>query len=175
MIEKYILLSLTYLVGIGELILAIFFWVTRSGNEIRKVMALLAFSTGAWVITSAISSYRAQTPLTTFDTSLIFVFGVFLLSSLLHLVVIYPYPIYRFDWLHLVLFYTPATLFSVAAFIPKLILAGFTGGPQNPGVIFPGPLYNLYNVYLLVLFVIVVAVLINRRKNSTGRIEEMSE
>jgi len=47
---KTLLLTLTYLVGIGELILAGYFWKTHSGSEIRKVMGMLSMVTGLWVL-----------------------------------------------------------------------------------------------------------------------------
>src|SRR6185503_6136646 len=96
--EKNILLTLTYLVGLGELALAVFFWVTNSKNEIRRVMSLFAFSTGSWCVFSAMSSYTSENTLTFFYTNLSYGFAVLALASLVHVVLIYPYPLYKLDF-----------------------------------------------------------------------------
>ncbi len=167
-LTKDILLTLTYLVGAGELALAIFFWVTRSGNEIRKVMALLSFSTGMWVETSAILAYKPESNFTLFLSSLVFVFGAGLVFLLVHFVLVYPYRLIQLDRWHIILFYIPLLLLSVSAFIPGLISKGLSGGQNNPGTVHPGPMYNLYNVYLLILFISQVALLAYRRKRLDG-------
>lgn len=169
MIEKNILLTLTYLVGAGELILAIYFWVTNSKNEIRRVMSLLLASTGLWVVSSAFLSYKPQTPVTVFASGLVFVAAIFMLSTLVHLVSVFPYRTHQFDRLHVVLFYIPALIFSISSFVPNLMMRGLSGGPDTVGVIYPGPLYNIYNSYGLVLYLLVVIILFSRLKKLDGQ------
>lgn len=145
---KTLLLTLTYLVGIGELILAIYFWVTNSKNEIRKVMALLALSTGIWVITSGLTLCVSQTPITTFFMQLVFVSGALLITALLHLSLIFPNKLIQLDPLHGWLLYGPAIVFTLIMFVSDSIVMGFTGSVTDVGRIIPGPLYSLYNLYV---------------------------
>lgn len=168
MITKDILLTLTYLVGVGELVLAIFFWVTNSKNEIRKVMALLAFSTSIWVITSGLTSYVSQTPVTTFFMRVVFLSGVLLITALLHLTLIYPLQITRLDKIHGWLLYAPAILFSVISFTSNTIVSGFSGSATDSGRIIPGPLYNAYNIYVFGVYLLAVVILFIRRRRSDG-------
>jgi hypothetical protein len=149
---KTLLLSLAYTIGIGELILAGYFWVTNSKNEIRRVMALLAFSTGMWVITSALSSYTSQSPTTIFILKSIYVFGVFLVTSLVHLSIIFPISIVRFDKLHAFLLYIPALIWSCIAMTSNSIVLNYVGTTDSPGLVVSGTLHHTYNYYLLFLF-----------------------
>jgi len=169
MITKDILLTLTYLVGAGELILAAYFWINNSKSEIRRVMALFAFSAGAWCVTSALTSYISQTTLTLFYSSLVYSFAVLALAFLVHLVVIYPYPFRRFDGLHSVLFYIPTGIFVIACFVRGLIFTGIQGDPSTSGIVYPGSLYNFYNSYLAILFIFAVAIVFYRRKKFDGQ------
>lgn len=165
---KIVLLSLTYLVGAGELILATYFWVTNSKNEIRRVMALLAFATGVWVVMSGLTSYVPQTPITTIYMRFVFAAGVLLVTALLHLTLVYPFPIVRLDRLHAWLLYVPAIFISFVSFTSNAIVAGFTGSVTDSGRIIPGPLYNSYNVYVFLVFLAAIILLAYRWQKSDG-------
>lgn len=167
---KTLLLTLTYLVGAGELILAIYFWVTNSKNEVRKVMALLALSTGIWVVTTGLTSYVQQTSSNIIFGKLVFIGGVVLISSLLHFVLIYPIPLFRMDRWHAILLYIPAILFSIMIVTTDAIYKRFTGSPQDAGQVIPGPIYNIYNLYILTLFILSLIVLLFRARQSDGLI-----
>lgn len=165
---KTLLLTLTYIIGSGELILAIYFWITNSKNEIRRVMALLAFSTGMWVITSAIVAYKSTSQINNFINALVFCFGVILITALIHLFLIYPYRILKIDWLHIVLLYFPALIFSASALFTKSIASGSTGGLINVGSVIPCRLYPVYNIILFLIFIIAILLAIYRYKKSDG-------
>lgn len=165
---KTFLLTATYLVGIGELILAIFFWVTHSKNEIRKVMALLAFSTGMWVITSAIVSFADANQFVFFVLSLVYFFGVILMTALLHLALLFPYPLLRLDRLHAWLLYVPAIIFSFIAISTKTIVADYIVNVHISGNVVSGPLHALYNFYLLLLFILSLAIFLYRIRKTDG-------
>ncbi len=165
---KTLLLTLTYLVGAGELVLAWYFWKTHSGNEIRKVMALLALSIGMWVISSAFIAYKPQTDfLILFDRS-IYVFGIVLITLLLHFALIFPYPLDVFDLYHRVLFYVPTIIFSVIALSTDTITVGISGSPTIAGETIAGPLLNHYNVYLLLLYVLSILIMVKRLSRLDG-------
>lgn len=168
MITKDILLVLTYLVGAGELALAIFFWVTRSGNEIRKVMALLSLSTSIWVVFSGLTSYVVQNPVTTIYMKIVFAAGIFLVTALLHLTLVWPFQVTRLDKLHGWLLYAPAVLFSVISFVSNTIVVGFTGSPTDSGRILPGPLYNAYNICVFGIYLVAVILLFARQRKMDG-------
>lgn len=165
---KTVLLTLTYLVGIGELILAIYFWVTNSKSEIRRVMALLAFSTGMWVIASGLTSYVPQTPLTTFYMRLVFIFGALLITALLHLTLVYPTQMIRLDSFHGWLLYLPTIFLSLIMVTSNTIVAGFTGSATDSGRIIPGPIYNLYNMYVFGVYIVAVVLLFYRQRRADG-------
>lgn len=165
---KNILLSLTYLVGIGELILATFFWVTHSKNEIRKVMALLAFSTGMWVILSAIFAYRVTDQTSLIISQIIYVFGVLLVTSFIHLSLIYPFPLVRLDRYHGVLLYLPALIFSVISVTSKAIIQSTTGDTNVAGDIVGGPVYPMYNAYLSIVYLLGIIFLVLQRRRMDG-------
>lgn len=167
---KTLLLTLTYLVGAGELILAIYFWATKSKNEVRKVMALLAFSTGIWVVTNGLTSYVQQTSSNIIFGKLVFISGVVLISSLLHFVLIYPIPLFRMDRWHAILLYVPGILFSIIIATTNAVYKGFTGSTQDSGQVIPGPIYNIYNLYIILLFVASLILLIYRARLSDGLI-----
>jgi hypothetical protein len=165
---KTILLTLTYLVGAGELILAIFFWVTHSKNEIRKVMALLAFSTGMWVILSGITSYVPYSTLGHYEMALLYISGALLLTALLHLSLIMPYPFIRIDRLHVFLMYFPSVLLSYILIFSRTIVESFDGSSTWAGVVIGGPLYSLYNIYSFLLFTLAISIIFFRIQRLDG-------
>ncbi len=168
MTEKYILLTLTYLVGAGELVLAIFFWVTHSKSEIRKVMALLAFSTGMWVITSAMIAYKSGGNISLLINGFVYTFGILLLTTLIYLTLIFPFPLRRLDWLHKVLLYIPAIIFSVIGFTTRAIEVDYVANQKNAGVVVAGPLLPIYNNFLLFLYVLSIVLLIAQVRRNDG-------
>lgn len=161
---KTFLLTATYLVGIGELILAIFFWMTHSKSEIRKVMALLALSTGLWVIFSGLLAYSTEASL--LINSFVYVFGIFLLTSLVHLSIVFPLPLVHLDRLHRTLMYLPATLFSIIALTTRTIELDYVASVTNVGSVVAGPLLPFYNVLLLCLYLLAVGLLIKQSKRN---------
>ncbi|GEM_PF-5917806 len=165
---KTFLLTATYLVGIGELALAVFFWVTHSKSEIRKVMALLAFSTGMWVILSALTSYVSYSELGKYQVALVYVFGLVLLTCLVHLTLIFPFRLIHLDRFHVFLMYVPVIIFSYISLATSLIVLTFTGDPNNVGDIVGGPLYGLYNIYAFILFIASIIILITRARKLDG-------
>lgn len=165
---KTFLLSATYLVGAGELLLAVYFWITNSKNEIRRVMAFLAFVTGMWVVLSAATSYVAQTTLTTFYMKLVFVCGVLLVTALLHLILFYPVKLFRMDVIHTILLYVPAVIFSVISLFSNAIVNGFIGSSTESGRIISGQIYSIYNLYLSFVYLACLVILLYRLKSPDG-------
>lgn len=149
---KTILLTLTYLVGIGELILAAYFWINNSKSEIRRVMSLLALSTGMWAITSGLTSYTTPSQLVSLSLSFLFFFGALTVTALLHLVLIFPYKIRPIDLLHITLLYVPVGLFASMSFFTKTIVASYSVSTDIVGYVHPGPLFSLYEVYISLVF-----------------------
>ena len=162
------LVILTYIIGAGELLLAMYFLKTNSGVTIRKVMSLLCASTGAWVVTSAFVSYKPNSILVDTIGNFVFFGGLMLLTTLVWLVFIYPNPIVRFDALHVILLYVPVAIFTVILFTTKTILAGTIADANSVGVTIPGPVYWIYNAYHLVLYTVAVSVLIFKSQRYSG-------
>lgn len=165
---KTFLLTATYAVGIGELILAIYFWVTNSKNEIRRVMALLAFSTAVWVIFSGLTSYHSYTLFGYYENAIVYLFGAFVVLSLLHLSLITPYKLFALDRLHVFLLYLPLAFFTYMLFFSRTIVFTFNGSQNDVGNIFGGPLLGMYNTYLLSLFLCTLGIFIYRIRHSDG-------
>lgn len=165
---KTLLLTLTYLVGAGELILAIYFWVTNSKNEIRRVMALLAFSTGMWVILNGLTSYVIPNAFVTVALNLLFIFGFLIALFLVWFSVIYPHPLVRLDSLHKMLIGFVILSYSYIALFTNTIYISYDVGLENPGFVVPGPTFGYFNYSISFLFTIAIAVMLLRRKESVG-------
>lgn len=131
-------------------------------------MSLLTFSTGMWVITSALSSYSETSSTNDILVGFIFVFGVFVMTSLLHFTFLFPYRLLNIDKLHIFLLYTPAVLFSWIAIFTNTIVHSYTGAPTDVGVITGGPLYGLYNNFLLLLFLSSLSIMLFRMPRLDG-------
>lgn len=149
---KTLLLTLTYTVGIGEFVLAVYFWVTNSKSEVRRVMALLTFSTALWVFTTGLSSYTHEGPLVTIILKFVYVFGAIMITSLVHLSIVYPLPLIRIDYLHRILLYLPAAMLVALVLFSNLIVQGLKVNPSIPGLVLHGPAYDFYNIVLLIFF-----------------------
>lgn len=165
---KDILLTLTYLVGAGELALAVYFWVTRSGNEIRKVMSLLALSTGMWVILSGATSYIEYSQTGYILTIILYSFATFVVTSILHLSLIFPYKLIHLDKLHAWLLYLPNIILIYILTTSRTIVASYSGSSTFSGEIIGGPLLHLYNNYLLLVFLLALGLLAYRMANTDG-------
>lgn len=146
------LIILTYAISITELVLAGYFWKTNSGNVIRRLMVFMLFSTGLWVGTTAASVYQSPSAFADLFNKLVYVFGVFGLTTLLHFTLLWPIPkpwLIRFKvWI----IYTPAVLFTILLLFTNLVVRAFIITPNSYGYIVAGPLLSLYNIYLLILF-----------------------
>ncbi len=160
---KILLLSATYLVGLAEMFLGFYFWRTNSGDAIRKTMTLLCISTGLWVTLSAFAAYKGGDDLFNLTINrLLIVFGLVLVTSLLHLTILFPFPTFRFDRLHLILLYIPAFLLSVIALFTDAIVMNVVANVDYAGVIIGGPIYPIANFFVLAMYVISVIMLFKK-------------
>lgn len=162
------LVLLTYITGLGEILLSAYFIKTNSGSEIRKVMALLCASTGLWVLLCAYEAYRPETVINHAINNLLFVAGLILLTTLLYLVIIFPYRMRYFDSLHVVMMYVPVILFTVILFGTKTIVVKTVADAQNVGITNPGPIYLIYNLYLIFLYLFSIGLLALRSTKLSG-------
>ncbi len=128
-------------------------------------MAWLSFVTGAWVISAGMSAYKTDT---FFIDPFVFSFGVLIMTSLLHLALIFPYRFLVFDRLHCILLYTPATFISLAAFFSKSLSNGSIASSSYAGEVVAGPLYQVYNVFLTLLFFLSLGIFIYRYYRTSG-------
>ncbi len=165
---KTLLLTLTYLVGAGELVLAWYFWKTNSGNEIRKVMAFLALVTALWVITTASITYTEPSAAAQVRSDFVYSFGILIVTALFHFALVFPWPTLRLDWLHYVLLYGSAVIFGYINFITNDIVAQFISSATLSGKWLGGPLFPLYNSYLLLAYLAALFILFKKYKRSDG-------
>lgn len=166
--SKTILLTLTYLVGAGELILAIYFWATNSKNEIRRVMAFLATMAATWVLLSASIAYNITSDWALVANRFIYLTGVFMVTAIVHLALVFPRQVTRIDRFHTILLYIPATLFSsIAVFTDSIVKATRQVG-NLPGQPIGGVVYPFYNIYLISLFVGAIFLFVVQRKRADG-------
>ncbi len=163
---RIFLLTASYLVGAGELILAIYFWATNSKSEIRRVMALLSFITALWVLLGAGTSFVAESNLVTIELRFVYVLGIFLLTCLLHLSIVFPIKTFRFDSFHAVLLYIPAFVLGLFTLASDTIIKWWNVTPNTEGTSDYGSLFVFYNIYLLLLYVLTIA-LLNHKISAT--------
>jgi hypothetical protein len=117
---KELLLISCYIVAALEIALGVYFWVTNSGNEIRKAMVALSLFTGVWVFLSAFTSYKPYADHDYIYSALTYIFGVLLTTAILHLACVFPYKLFQVDRLHVFLGYIPAIIFSALLFFSSL-------------------------------------------------------
>lgn len=165
---KTFLLITTYLIGAGELFLAFFFLITHSKSEIRKVMALLFFCTGVWAITNGFTSYVNPSLWVDWNLKIVFISGITVVASLLHLSIIFPYRTFTFDKLHSFLIYAPALFLSTVLLLSSTIINSYTVARDNVGIVHPGPLFIFYNIILAIYYFLAVAILILKERKLDG-------
>lgn len=165
---KTILLTLTYLVGAGELILAIYFWVTNSKNEIRRVMALLAFSTGMWAITNALTAYVNPSRFVTFSLYLLFICGIISVTLLLYLIIIFPFRRIIFNKLHTILLFLPAVLIIIILLSSTTIIEGYSVTTETPGWVIGGSLFPHYQIIVGLTYITSLIINIYKIKVTEG-------
>lgn len=165
---KTALLVFSYVVGLGELLLAWYFWKTRFGDAIRKSMSFLALSTALWVLSTSLGAYATPSPMVEIIARLTYVFGIMLVTGLWVFSIFFPFPSIRLDRLHYVLLFTPVVIFSVALLFTETVIERYVSGLTTQGIWYGGPLYNIYNVYLLVLFFSALIILVRKLRRSDG-------
>lgn len=166
---KTILLTLTYTVGIGELILAVYFWVTNSKNEIRKVMAALAFSTGIWALTNALTAYVNPSPFVTFALNLLFICGITSVTLLVLLVIIFPYRLFTFDKLHAIFLFIPSLVVAIILLSTHTIIDSYSVSLNTAGWVIGGPLFPFYQICVGVIYLASLSLNIYKIKKTDGR------
>lgn len=135
-------------------------------------MSFFAFSTGLWVILSVLIAYKPPSDFVLLINKYVYVFGIFLVTSFVHLSIIYPIPIVRFDRLHAYLLYLPTTLFSVISICTDSIVSNTIGGNNNVGVPIGGSIFGIYNIYLAILYITGVIILLFQAKRTDGDIHK---
>jgi len=131
-------------------------------------MALFALSVALWVLFSAFVAYKSHSDSREVINKLIYFFGIFLVTSLLHLVCVFPYPFRILDVFHKVMLYVPAVIFSYIALTTDTIVSGFYASEAFAGLVVKGPVYNLYNSYLFLLYILSVSLLSYRIQKFDG-------
>ncbi|MFH0952365.1 MAG: histidine kinase N-terminal 7TM domain-containing protein [Patescibacteria group bacterium] len=165
-----VLIYLTYIIAIGELFLAGYFWKTNSNNPIRRTMAFLTLTTGLWVLSTALTVYQNFNQFTYFTSTILFVFGILSLTALFHFAIVYPVPIFNFNRIHKFLLYSPAFIFSLLILFTHTVIKGSILSHDYYGSTIPGPVFPVYNCYLLLLYLLTLILLyIKIRRNLTQR------
>lgn len=162
------LLTLTYLVGIGELILAVFFWMTRGNNQVRRVICLIAFSLGVWVLLNALTAYQNPSKAIDFASSFIYLSVVVFVTAAVHFALLFPIPFVRLDRLHVFLLYLPASLSIYPIFFTRTIVRGYVLNPSISGYSLPGPLYGEFSTFLTVVLIITLWLLARQVMRTDG-------
>lgn len=165
---KDLWISLGYLVGAGEVLLAWYFWKTHSGDAIRKSMALLAFSTAGWVIATTVGMYVEAGARADFAVAATYAFGVLMVTSVVIFAFLYPLPTTRVDRWHILFLLFPVAIFTTLLFGTHEIVGQYIVSPTFQGKWIGGPMYHLYNVYLIVLYCISIIVLSTKIRRTDG-------
>lgn len=166
---KTLLLTLTYTVGIGELILAIYFWVTNSKSEIRKIMAGLALSTGVWAITNALTAYVQPSEFVTLMLNLLFICAITSVTLLVLLVIVFPYRTFTFDRLHAILLFIPAAFIAIILLTSSTIINGYTVSTDTAGWVVGGQLFPFYQIIVGLIYLISLSLNIYKIRKTDGR------
>ncbi len=161
--------TIATLIGIGELLLAFYFWYTNSGSRIRWTVGLVAFSTGTWVILNVLTSYTDRTALTDALIPILFFDVVVLFLAIVHLSLDFPYPMFRIDRLHLLLLYFPVlSIFAYVTFFTDGLVREYYLDRTSPGYIIPGDFYPLFAGVVLVGLVSSIGLLLYKLRRTTG-------
>lgn len=165
---KELLVILGYYVAIGEMILALYFWRTNSGSQIRRVLALLAFATSLWVL-SIVSIAYAQSGIG-WDNQfkLAYVFGPLVTTALLHFSLVFPFPNVRLDRWHIILLYVPWIILTWMTLASDAIVSSFRSSPIFSGEWTEGKLFIPYAFVLAVSYMVAVIVMINKHHTLDG-------
>lgn len=165
---KTLLLTLTYLVGTGELVLAWYFWKTHSGDRIRKTMTFLSLFTGIWVLSIAPVAYAPTGTVPEFMLDMTYFLGVLMVTSVILFSFLFPYPSFRIDVLHMVLLYTPAAIFAGLLFSGTSIIEAYVSSTTVQGTWIAGPMFWVYSLYLIILYVASIAFLVQKLQKAGG-------
>lgn len=164
---KTFLLTATYLVGIGELILAWYFWKTNSKNEIRRVMAAISAFVGFWVLSIATTVAVPEMFSKGLMIDATYLFGVLLTTSVLWLAIVFPYRSFTFDQIHSSLLFLPCVLFAYFLFVSDTIVQQYI--PKGlSGVYIEGKLFPVFGLYLTVQYIAALLLMVDKLKRSDG-------
>lgn len=158
----------SYIVGIGELILALYFFATHSQQTIRKIMGLFSFFMALWVILNALTSYREPSVAVTNAVPFIYFSVVMLVTLCVHFGLLFPFQQHRLDRLHVLLLYLLPVMMAFPIFGTSTIISGYRISPEIPGYTLPGPLYPLFAGYMVIGFCAFLALLISKIRKSSG-------
>lgn len=164
---KEILIAACYIVAALEVVLGVYFWVTNSGNEIRKVMVALSFFTGLWVFFSTFASYKPYSDHDYIYSALTYIFGILVTTSVLHLSFVFPYKLFQVDRFHVFLLYLPALIFTGQLLFTRSIVAGYSGSEIESGSIIGGPGFLIYNLFLFGQYIVALFLLAQKALRST--------
>lgn len=170
---KELLLVSCYVVAALEIGLGVYFWVTNSGNEIRKVMRDLSFATGIWVLTSAMTSYIEYSTTGYYFIALAYLAGIVLMTEILELSFVFPFRVFHYDRLHRLLLFIPVLIFGSLSFFSHAIVESYTGSSDFSGAITGGSAFFAYNWYLVAVFCVAMAILLYKVTISSGFIKKL--
>jgi len=131
-------------------------------------MALLASSTGIWVICNGLTAYTNPSTMVSFFVSLLYVAATIIVAGLFHFSIIFPYKIINFDRFHRYLIYLPVLIFSYIIFFTDEVVNNFSVAPDNPGYIQPGKLHALLIVVISIYFFSAITILYKKMLRADG-------
>lgn len=164
---KTFLLAATYLVGIGELILALYFWLTNSKNEIRRVMALVSFFVGIWVLSIASTVAFPDIFHRGLMLDITYLFGSLLTTAVLLLTFVFPYRNTQLNIWHAVFLFVPSFIFSLMLFWSDAIVETYSMSGLS-GEYKEGPIFYVFGIILTLQFITSVYLLLQRMRQATG-------
>lgn len=127
-------------------------------------MALLAFSTAAWAILNGLTSYVDPSATVTLFLKVLFVSGAVIVTSLVHLAILFPYKTFTFDKLHAVLLYFPAFILSLVAIFTSTIFSGYNVNSNIAGWPIPGPMFGVYQLVVSAFYFASVVLLFYKQR-----------
>ncbi len=163
---KELAIIATYLIGLGEVLLGLFFWKTNGNQIIRKILGFLAIVTGAWVLSTVGAAYTENATAQNLLPRLTYAFGVFMVTAVLLFSLLFPLPIIRIDRFHIFLLFIPAIIFSFEIFGTNTVLNYYVSSSTFQGAWHGGPLFQYYNIYLIALYTLAIGILLYRLRKA---------
>lgn len=159
------------IIGLAELGLAIYFWMT-AGDRVRRYFALFVLGVSMWVFTSGLanilySELRPISQATILNNHFLFWGPVIALSSLLIVTWLFPFPSYAIEAPAKLVLLFPILLFGLLIFFTDTIVVSVSHTLPYESVVY-GQAYPYFILFVLVYYFWSLITLIRKYRIAVG-------